>query len=75
MKPYTKKFTDYLENRQFTIHKIHTSGHADLETLKKMVEAIQPKNIVPIHTFEGDKYKDIFKETIVELKDGEIRQI
>jgi len=74
-KSNTKKFIDYLTKRKFTILKIHTSGHADTETLKKMVEAIKPKNIVPIHTFEGDKYKDIFKEPIVELKDGEIRQI
>jgi ribonuclease J len=68
-------FVDYLTNRKFTLHKIHTSGHADIKTLKKMVEAINPKNIVPIHTFEGDKYKDIFNEPIVELKDGEIREM
>jgi ribonuclease J len=74
-KPYTMKFVDYLTNRKFTLHKIHTSGHADTQTLKKMVEAIKPKNIVPIHTFEGEKYKDIFKEPIVELNDGEIREI
>lgn len=74
-KSNTKIFVDYLTKRKFTIHKIHTSGHADTKTLKKMVEVIKPKNIVPIHTFEGDKYKDIFNEPIVELKDGEIRKI
>ena len=74
-KPYTMEFVNYLTNRKFTLHKIHTSGHADTMTLKKMVEAIKPKNIVPIHTFEGDKYKDIFNEPIVELKDGETREI
>jgi len=74
-KSNTKKFIGYLTNRKFSINKIHTSGHADTETLKKMVEAIKPKNIVPIHTFEGDKYKDIFNEPIVKLKDGEIREI
>ena len=71
----TKKFIDYLSNRKFSIYKIHTSGHADTKTLKRMVEAIKPKNIVPIHTFEGNKYKNFFKEPIVELKDGETRQI
>ena len=71
----TKKFIDFLKKRNFTIHKIHTSGHADTKTLKLMVEAIKPKNIVPIHTFEGDKYKYIFKETVIELKDGETKQI
>jgi len=74
-KSNTKNFVTYLTNRKFTVQNIHTSGHADTETLKKMVEAIKPKNIVPIHTFEGEKYKDIFKESIVELKDGEIREI
>ncbi len=74
-KSATIKFVDYLINRKFTLHKIHTSGHADIKTLKKMVEAIKPKNIVPIHTFEGNKYKNIFSETIVELKDEEIIEI
>jgi ribonuclease J len=74
-KPTTMKFIDYMTNRKFTLYKIHTSGHADTKTLKKLVDAIKPKNIVPIHTFEGDKYKDIFTETIVELKDKEIREI
>ena len=74
-KSSTMKFVDYLKNRKFTLHKIHTSGHADLKTLKKMVEAIKPKNIVPIHTFEGDKYKNLFNEPIVKLKDGEIKEI
>jgi len=71
----TMKFVDYLTNRKFTLHKIHTSGHADTKTLKKMVEAISPKNIVPIHTFGGDKYKNIFNEPVRELKDEEIIEI
>jgi len=71
----TMKFVDYLKNRKFVVHKIHTSGHADTKTLKKMVEAIKPKNIVPIHTFEGDKYKDIFTERIVVLKDEETKEV
>jgi len=74
-KSVTMKFVDYLTNRKLTLHKIHTSGHADTKTLKKIVKAIKPKNIVPIHTFEGDKYKDIFNEPVVELKDKEIREI
>ena len=71
----TKKFLEYLTNRNFTIHKIHTSGHADSETLKQMVEAIKPKNIVPIHTFNGSYYKKIFTTQIVEMNDGETKEI
>ena len=69
-KDYTKKFVGYLKNLNYSLHQIHTSGHADIPTLKEFVNAIQPKNIVPIHTFGGDRYKTIFKENIVELGDG-----
>lgn len=71
-KEYTKKFIAYLESRHFTMHQIHTSGHADTPTLKRMVAAIEPKHIVPIHTFEGDNYKDIFDYPVVRLQDGEM---
>ena len=74
-KKYTSDFVAYLEGRNFIMHQIHTSGHADTPTLKRMVEAIQPKHIVPIHTFKGDKYQEIFEYLIVRLKDGEIREI
>ena len=67
----TKKFLDYLTNRNFTIHKIHTSGHANTDTLKQMVVAIKPKNIVPIHTFSKGEYVRIFSTPIVEMNDGE----
>lgn len=67
----TNKLLEYLTIRNFTIHKIHTSGHADTETLKQMVEAINPKNIVPIHTFNSSDYARNFTTAIVELNDGE----
>lgn len=70
-KDYTNKFVEYLENRGYSFHKIHTSGHADIPTLKELVDAMQPKNIIPIHTFGGDQYKKIFTNNVVELKDGE----
>lgn len=70
-KEYAKKFIDYLSNKQFKIYRIHTSGHADIETLNQMANAIKPKNIVPIHTFRGYEYKQYFNYPVLELKDGE----
>ena len=69
------EFLNWFASRNFTVVDIHTSGHADTPTLKRMVEALQPKYIVPIHTFKGDEYKDIFATPIVELNDGEVREI
>lgn len=74
-KPETKIFLEYLLGRYFTLHKIHTSGHADTNTLMQMVEAIKPKNIVPIHTFFGSEYKKIFTSSVIELKDGEEQEV
>jgi ribonuclease J len=71
-KPDTKKFLDFFQSRGFKMLDIHTSGHADIKTLKTMVNAIQPKTIVPIHTFNGVDYKTLFQYPIHLASDGEI---
>ncbi|MGB4655539.1 MAG: MBL fold metallo-hydrolase [Bacteroidales bacterium] len=70
-KEKTKKFVDDLLNRDMTMHKIHTSGHADIETLIKLAKAVEPKYIVPIHTFNRKDYAAIFPFPVVEANDGE----
>jgi ribonuclease J len=49
---------------------IHTSGHAVLEDLQKMVGAIKPKSLVPIHTEHGEKFSDHFPG-VFQLNDGQ----
>lgn len=72
----TKEFIDFLINRGMTEKSIHTSGHADRDALKRMIEVLNPKNLVPIHTFEGDEYKKIFTGTkVVRISDNEIVKI
>ncbi len=72
----TTRFIKYLEGRRFSVHHLHTSGHADLETLQRMVAALQPKNLVPIHTFEGDAYQRIFSNVNVRrVQDKEVVEI
>ena len=71
-KPGTSKFIDYLINRGFTLHKIHTSGHAGTRALQQMADAIKPEYIVPIHTFIGSEYQKIFSTPVIEVKDGEV---
>lgn len=66
----TKKFINYLtEKRKFSLDIIHTSGHADIDTLQRMVDALEPKFIVPIHTFYGNEYKKHFNQ-VLEINDG-----
>ncbi|MFA6077336.1 MAG: MBL fold metallo-hydrolase [Candidatus Paceibacterota bacterium] len=70
-KSSTKEFISYLTKRKFAFHIIHTSGHADVKELEEMADALKPKAIIPIHTFEAGKYKNIFKFPVIELGDGE----
>ena len=71
-KDYTSKFINNLKNLNFNIYNIHTSGHADIEALQKIVEAIDPNNIIPIHTFEGNSYQDIFRSNVIQCNDGDV---
>ncbi|PKP35396.1 MAG: hypothetical protein CVU00_02645 [Bacteroidetes bacterium HGW-Bacteroidetes-17] len=52
----------------------HTSGHADVETLKMVFEIIKPKyGIIPIHTEAPNKFKEIFHDqAIISLHDGDV---
>ena len=49
---------------------IHTSGHAYVEDLQKLVTEIGPKKIIPIHTFEPEALREGFKNVAV-IHDGE----
>lgn len=71
----TKDFVDYLTALNFTLHKVHTSGHADISTLQQMVNAINPKYIFPIHTFRGEDYQKLFSQPVIRPKDGEVIMI
>lgn len=48
----------------------HTTGHATLETLRKLVDCIQPKTIIPVHTEFPEDYAKHFK-MVTTLKDGD----
>ena len=57
-----------------TLHKMHSSGHATVGDLKRLAQAIQPKCLVPIHTFHPDDY-DQFGVDVRRLDDGDVLEI
>lgn len=66
------KFLELVKTKKMKLVVHHTSGHAAISTLKKVVSKINPKLIIPIHTFYPEQYKDIFKKTkILDVSDGE----
>ncbi len=43
---------------------LHTSGHADIPSIKEFVSALNPKTIIPIHTTTPEKYIELFGEKV-----------
>lgn len=69
-------FIFYLKKRGVAEMEIHTSGHADVNGLKRLVEILNPKKIIPIHTFNSANYKDVFRNRdILELDDRRVISI
>jgi len=59
-----------LDTRGIELIEIHTSGHAYIEDLKRLASAMNPRCVVPIHTFYPDEFGRIFSNA-VQLDDGE----
>jgi len=48
---------------------IHTSGHASIADLKRLATALSSKVLVPIHTFEAERFPVLF-ENVTVINDG-----
>jgi len=67
----SEEFRAFCREKGLTLEYIHTSGHATKEDLKLFADAMNPKTLIPIHTFEAEKYPTLFKNVVV-LKDDEV---
>jgi len=66
LKPYMKS--------PYKFEKLHTSGHASSEDIKKVYETVKPKSgLIPIHTDSPDMFQGVIPDgTIIILDDGEV---
>lgn len=67
----SEEFRAFCKGKGLTIEYIHTSGHAKPEDLKAFASAMEPKMLIPIHTFEPERYPKIFGNVKI-LNDGEV---
>jgi ribonuclease J len=58
------------KRRNIPFEVIHTSGHASPVDLKRLAAAIAPKRLIPIHTFERERYPKLFDNVLL-TNDGE----
>jgi ribonuclease J len=60
----------FISENNITKQSVHTSGHACVQDLQKLVEAMKPGRVVPIHSFHPERYTELYNN--VELHaDGE----
>ena len=71
--PSTERFRGWIEEHCDAIKDIHSSGHADTQSLQRIVEFVRPKTIIPIHTDAPKQFCDIFVNNNVKyLDDNEV---
>lgn len=69
-----ERFRHLKQNPNVTLHQIHTSGHAIRNDLKRMVDAVKPKHLIPIHTEHSENFVELGSPVRI-LNDGEIFHI
>lgn len=63
-KPSFSKFMDFMKKKGAEVVTFHTSGHADPETIDRLIQTVKPDTIIPVHTEQAEwflKYKDTCK--------------
>ena len=68
--PNAERFRSWAKERCETVKDIHSSGHADTQSLQRIVEYVRPKTIVPIHTDAPKQFCDIFVNDNVKCLDN-----
>lgn len=58
----TEEFRNYCKQKGIVIESVHTSGHATVRDLRAFSDALKPKILIPIHTFEANKYPNLFEK-------------
>ncbi len=71
-KPDVAAFLEFMDGKGVRITNLHTSGHADTATIRAMIDDVDPKYIIPVHTenamwFEKNTEREIIREQSFEL--------
>lgn len=69
--PRGARLRAFLDRHHVPLHTCHTSGHATVTDLARLVRTVAPSRLVPIHTFGADRYAEFFPAAPVErFEDG-----
>jgi ribonuclease J len=65
----TNSLHDFCARHSIPLIQHHTSGHASTEDLSRLVDAMKPGQVVPVHTQAPEKYEKLFP-SVERHKDG-----
>jgi len=57
----------WLQHFGLRFHQIHASGHCPTKDLAQIINEIQPKKLIPIHTEHPQLFKELFKSIDVKI--------
>jgi ribonuclease J len=69
--PGVVAFREALASHDVSLEVIHTSGHASIADLQRLAAALAPDALVPVHTFQADRFAELFGGHVTRRNDGE----
>lgn len=61
---------DWCSSHNLDFEILHTSGHADIQTLVRLAHAVSAKRVIPIHSFAPERLSDLIPNA-TPINDGE----
>ena len=62
---YQQRFEEALELKGFELNTLHTSGHAAISDIKRLIDSLNPIKVVPIHSMMPESFLDISGKTVL----------
>lgn len=62
-----KEFLSECKTLGLKTETLHTSGHADENAVRKLIDTINPDVIIPVHTENAERFKEIAPNVLVEV--------
>lgn len=73
-RPDWQPVKDALKRAHGDLIEVHTSGHIFADDIVELIQRISPKSVLPIHTFEPERFSAVTPNVIL-LTDGESYQL
>lgn len=64
---YQQIFERSLENSGFSLEMLHTSGHASVDDIKRVIKELDIQKLVPIHTLHPAIFREFSEKTEIKL--------